>query len=502
MIDELINAATLWDTEEIEDEVLVNYDNEDIDYQYEGYNPLYEEKEEDKSLDDYDFIVNNKGVLKRIINCCKTHKDSITIPSNVKIIPDYCFNFDSFENIRKITLPEGLLRIGISAFSYLPLLEEINIPSTVKYIDKCAFEGCISLKEVNIPYGVKEIEDYTFRHCNSLKKVTVPSTIKEIGAEAFSYCKSLTSITLPETLQRIDRACFLGCRNIEHINGGGRKIYISGGCISGCEKIKTFLGRKMEGDLLTNGSKLYCVIRGYKDDECFTVPSDITKIMPYAFAANSSYKKIIVGENVKEIGSSAFESSNVEEVELNCPLQAIKGALFFNCHKLKKVTLPSSIKRIGGGAFYNCEGLERIDIPSENEEIGKEAFYNCKNLKEINLGENIREIGPHAFAHCSTLKEVVIPPQIKEIKTGTFLDCSSINKVSIPDSLEYIETLAFETKSKIEEFNVYESGREKKELKTGIFPKGIKTNIEKVTIPKGYVRCDIFTDVKELKEII
>ena len=88
---------------------------------------------------------------------------------------------DFRRTITKITLPEGLRKIGESAFNGLVALEDVNIPSTVVSIGEYAFLDCNELKRFVIPEGVVNIDANAFavhRGKSKLEYVRLPSTLK------------------------------------------------------------------------------------------------------------------------------------------------------------------------------------------------------------------------------------------------------------------------------------------------------------------------------------
>ena len=82
--------------------------------------------------------------------------------------------------IKKIVLPEGLNKIGRSAFCELLALESINIPGSVRFIGEYAFRDCYSLKTMIVPEGVEKIEANAFSMLDglgNLEYVELPSTL-------------------------------------------------------------------------------------------------------------------------------------------------------------------------------------------------------------------------------------------------------------------------------------------------------------------------------------
>lgn len=71
--------------------------------------------------------------------------------------------------MKRVVIPDGVLEIGKSAFSFCSSLEEIVIPESVKRLAEDAFFRCSSLECVRIPEGTelvgnpKWISDSNFR---------------------------------------------------------------------------------------------------------------------------------------------------------------------------------------------------------------------------------------------------------------------------------------------------------------------------------------------------
>lgn len=84
------------------------------------------------------------------------------------------------KTITRITLPEGLKKIGESAFCDLISLESVNIPESVISIGEYAFRDCVSLKTIIVPDGVKDIDANAFSMQHSrgaLEYVRLPRTL-------------------------------------------------------------------------------------------------------------------------------------------------------------------------------------------------------------------------------------------------------------------------------------------------------------------------------------
>ncbi len=114
-----------------------------------------------------------------------------------------------------------------------------------------------------------------------------------------------------------------------------------------------------------------------------TIPNTVTIIGDNAFrhsGNNSTSFEIIMSENIKEIGASAFEG----------------------CNKLSSIELPEGLKEIGSSAFASCNGITEIILPSTLETLGSSAFASSNGLRTVEFNSWV-SIGENVFQNCSNL---------------------------------------------------------------------------------------------------
>ena len=92
----------------------------------------------------------------------------------------------------------------------------------------------------------------------------------------------------------------------------------------------------------------------------------VVKIVEKDFYTNSNITHLTIGENISEIGYSAFSYCNNLETVTGGSKTGLKigYATFEACEKLKEVNLSNSLKEIHGDAFRNCTSLENFIIPN------------------------------------------------------------------------------------------------------------------------------------------
>jgi len=143
-------------------------------------------------------------------------------------------------------------------------------------------------------------------------------------------------------------------------------------------------------------------------DETVVIPEEVTRVGVGAFKDNLAIKKIVLGENITDIYSIAFDGcSNVVEYEVsarNSRYRSIDGIIFTKDMK-KLVAFPDS----RGGVYTVPEGVEEIVFG---------AFYKNAGLSEVHFPETLSAIGLCAFSYCDGMKHVHIPANVVE------LDCA------------------------------------------------------------------------------
>lgn len=188
---------------------------------------------------------------------------------------------DADRNLTQVTIPEGVVGIGDSAFSYCYFLENVKLPNSLLSIGSSAFYHCNNLKSVVIPDSVKKIGRYAFSGCSSLKSVVIPNSVTEIDTGAFHNCSSLTGINIPNSVKTIEDGAFSYCSNLKSVRIPNNLKIIDLRLFRGCSN-------------LTN----------------IEIPNSVTTIKEYAFATCIRLKSIVIPSSVTTIGDDAFYGSN------------------------------------------------------------------------------------------------------------------------------------------------------------------------------------------------
>ena len=439
--------------------------------------------------------------------------------------------FYGCSQLKALTLPESLIKIGHKAFSSCGLTD-LFIPEGVQTIGNCAFES------------------------NSLQNLTLPSTITSIGWGAFGNNNNLKSIicsaTIPPTLG--DNAFSNGITPSIKVPISSIAVYKQA---NGWKDFSNYYG----GDVVNNG----ITYRINENDATITaaeatlaeanIPSavefegnqyPVIRINDSVFYGRSQLKALTLPESLIEIGNEAFSGCGLTDLVIPEGVQTIGSHAFYR-NSLENLTLPSTVTSIGGSAFGNNNNLKSIicnaatpptldyeafsrgitpsikvplhSIASYRKAFGWKDFSNYyggemiadgityrinekeamvaavePSLTEANIPSAVEfegnrylviKINGYAFADNTNLTAVTLPDGLVEIGNGAFSGCKNLESVTLPESLKTFGYNAF---------------RSCKSLKTVKIPSGVTaipsscfrecSSLESVTIPEGVMTIE------------
>lgn len=148
-----------------------------------------------------------------------TSLEQINVPSNVESIGRDAFEGSPAgegtligwtpergaigEGVTTVVIADGVTEIPDNAFAGSNI-KSVSIPSSVKRIGYRAFAGCHGLTTVVIPEGVEEIAMAAFSWCDGLREVALPHSLKKTGEYAFEHCPNLKFVQITDQQGQLD----------------------------------------------------------------------------------------------------------------------------------------------------------------------------------------------------------------------------------------------------------------------------------------------------------
>ena len=386
--------------------------------------------------------------------------EEIVIPSTyqgkavTQILPD---GFASATNLKKLTLPASIEKIGTGAFSGCSALESVYIsnldawlgiefenglanplyntadlylnnskltaltlPATLTSLGNWAFYGCTSLQSVTFAQGAQlsEIGNSAFAKCTALRSISFPSSLTTIGNSAFGSCTALQAITIPANVTSLGMDAFYNCTAVTTLH------FLATALSTPDDACPPFSNLGLN----TTGVTVH-------------IGAGVTKIPDYLFKADTTVLRsnkitnVIFADNslCTEIGFEAFKrctALTTVDFGTNSRLATIGAYAFHGCAALGSIALPATVTLIEMYAFANCSELDTVSFAagSQLETIEKAAFYYCEGLTSIALpGTALTEIGETAFSYCKLLTSITIPATVTTIGKSAFAYCNTLS---------------------------------------------------------------------------
>ena len=318
---------------------------------------------------------------------------------DVSIIGDYAF---AFTLISKVNIGNNVV-IGEGAFCECAKLTEVIIGDNVVIGNSAFLRGVNTLDPRNpgqfLNVSNKAVYDpnigfYRYEYLSDLKVVKI-GIGAVIGDNAFMGASNLFTVELGAGAT-IGKMAFYNCSSLREIDLSGVKS-IGVMAFSG-DNTYAFTDDSPEqdgSDYAVNGSEYIIVYYNPIFSEINL--SSLEKLGDQAFVNCKNLRRVILGENLKEIPYMAFANcDNLKEVNLDKVVTL--GYAAFSETDLESINL-SSANNIGDYAFTYCDKLTEVTLNPIYAEVGEGAFSYCESLVKVNYFNKITVVGDYSFAY-------------------------------------------------------------------------------------------------------
>lgn len=308
---------------------------------------------------------------------------------------------------------------GISITGYNGTAKDVVIPSkidglTVTAIADGAMQG-MGLTKVSLPDTVKRIGVSAFSQ-NSLTELVIPDNVTVIDKEAFTH-NHLSKLVLGSKLSTVGENVFMSNGQSQDSND---LIYTDGVLRGTWNLVGNDWVRELDYTYTAEGG--VATITGYKGPTgcAIVIPTTlagvtVTEIGDCPETLNGqSFTSVILPDSVAVIGINAFKNNKISELNLGSGVKKISASAFYN-NLLTSITIPDGVESISSGAFKSNK-LTTVVIPSSVKTIGDDAFSN--NGEEQNSG-NIGTVSAGTWKLRGTVWEKDLLTQTPPTSVGT-----------------------------------------------------------------------------------
>ena len=380
---------------------------------------------------------------------------SVQFPENVKTANDT--NWDSSvkergdffignlafqgNDLKEVTLPEGVFYVATNGFSRNPNLKEVTFPSTIKLIGNSAFAAC-AIEKLNF----SENTDF-------------PLAIDNV---AF-FSNKIKSVWLPDKTEKVTNMAF---RNNTGVENGIVHLYIpktKGNYVDNNTYQKPFVGDAIPAEAWAEkpwGTAHFTfdgtTITGLSESGKIKIQNDTNLVLPDQNAAGEDVTAI--GNGTNGVGTFGYKAADdtvyaPDSVKLPAKLESIGNFAFSAVvdtktyevkHGVKAVVFPETLKTIGNTAFQNAP-LTEVSLPDNVTSVGSGAFTNTEqattHIEKVKLSKGMTAIPASMFTN-QKVKNVEIPEGIKTIGARAFAG-NRVETLKISGTVEKIDDYAF-----------------------------------------------------------
>lgn len=186
---------------------------------------------------------------------------------------------------------------------------------------------------------------------------------------------------------------------------------------------------------------------GSASADVLTIPDDVRVIGTQAFE-DVCVKEVILPAGLKSICDEAFKNSTLVKIDLT-NVKAM-GNRVFEFSELREVTYSKHMTYVPEMCFKGSK-LAAFEIPKQVTVL-KDCCFESTNLKTIDLS-GITDLGDGIFFDCFSLWEIILPETITEIPVDFCRRCQCLEKINL-SHVKFIGRSAFSGCSNLDAGNL------------------------------------------------
>ena len=362
----------------------------------------------------------------------------VTIPNSVTGIGDYAFGYCS--SLISVTIPGSVTSIGEAAFAGGST--SVNVSRENK--NYCSVDGGLYDKQkttilhpgkiqngaFRVPDGVNRIGDSAFFDCTSLTSVIIPKSVTSIGSLAFLGCIRLTNVTIPDGVTSIGDAAFAGSSTSINVSRENKNYCSVDGGLYNKQKTTIFHPGKIQNGTFRIPDGVTSIgdyaFDGYRSLTNVTIPDSVTNICYGAFldcikltdvyyaGTASDWAKITIEEGNEDLTNATLHCAKSAPAAPVVKLgnSATSGKPMLTWNAVYGATSYRIYRSTAKGSGYSLLGtVTATSYTNTGAKAGTTYYYRVKACNDAGLS-------PYSNVVSGKVKSVTPKPSAPVVKIG------------------------------------------------------------------------------------
>ena len=362
----------------------------------------------------------------------------VTIPNSVTGIGDYAFGYCS--SLISVTIPGSVTSIGEAAFAGGST--SVNVSRENK--NYCSVDGGLYDKQkttifhpgkiqngaFRVPDGVNRIGDSAFFDCTSLTSVIIPKSVTSIGSLAFLGCIRLTNVTIPDGVTSIGDAAFAGSSTSVNVSRENKNYCSVDGGLYNKQKTTILHPGKIQNGTFRVPDGVTSIgdyaFDGYRSLTNVTIPDSVTNICYGAFldcikltdvyydGTASDWAKITIEEGNEDLTNATLHCAKSAPAAPVVKLgnSATSGKPMLTWNAVEGATSYRIYRSTSKGSGYSLLGtVTATSYTNTGAKSGTTYYYRVKACNDAGLS-------PYSNVVSGKVKSVTPKPSAPVVKIG------------------------------------------------------------------------------------